>query len=106
MQTANSLTPILASQQFQACGMPGASQRRFRRRLVIALGLAVLLGLTILGLGQNWLTVASLLPLLYVLPCAAMMLMCMKGMNNAPQSATASVGALAVENPKQASTEV
>ncbi len=58
MQAANSLTPILASQQSQTCGMPGASQRRFRRRLVIALGSAVMLGLTILGLDQNWLTVA------------------------------------------------
>jgi hypothetical protein len=31
------------------------------------------------ALGQHWLTVADLVPLLFVLPCAAMMLRCLKG---------------------------
>lgn len=29
---------------------------------------------------QNWVAFATLLPLLYLLPCAAMMYICMKGM--------------------------
>jgi hypothetical protein len=38
-------------------------------------------------LSQHWLTVADLVPLLYVLPCAVMMFMCMKGsMNNGQQT--------------------
>jgi hypothetical protein len=35
-----------------------------------------------LALGQHSLAAANLLPLLYVLPCAAMMFMCMKGMHH------------------------
>jgi len=43
---------------------------------------------TALALGQQWLTVAGLVPLLFVLPCAAMMFMCMKGMNHGHQTGT------------------
>jgi hypothetical protein len=32
-----------------------------------------------LALGQHWLATAQLAPALFVLPCAAMMFMCMKG---------------------------
>lgn len=38
--------------------------------------------LAALAVSQNWIAFATLLPLLYVLPCAAMMYMCMKGKND------------------------
>jgi len=40
-------------------------------------------------LGQHSLAAANLLPLLYVLPCAAMMFMCMKGMHHGQQKGAA-----------------
>jgi hypothetical protein len=48
---------------------------RGRRRLLLG---ALVAGLGIFA-GWLWLGAAALLPLLYSLPCAAMMLMCMKG---------------------------
>ena len=42
-----------------------------------------------LALSQHWIAVADLLPLLVVLPCAVMMLSCMKGMNRGQQTNTA-----------------
>jgi threonine/homoserine/homoserine lactone efflux protein len=44
---------------------------------------------TALALSQQWLAVATLVPLLYVLPCAAMMFMCMRGMNHGRPTGTA-----------------
>ena len=41
-----------------------------------------------LALGQNWLAAADLLPLLYVLPCAAMMFACMRGHMSGQQQDT------------------
>jgi len=41
-----------------------------------------------LALGQRWVAVADLVPLLYVLPCAAMMFVCMKGMSHGQQTDT------------------
>ena len=58
-----------------------ADWRASRRNVWIAVGLAVG-ALTALALGESWVTITGLLPLLYILPCAAMMLMCMKGMNH------------------------
>ena len=40
-----------------------------------------------LALNQHWLTIAALPPLLFLLPCALMMLHCMKGMNHDQQTA-------------------
>ena len=55
----------------------GLSNRRtlFIGGGVIALALA-------LALSQHWLSLAALAPLLYVLPCALLMLMCMKSMHH------------------------
>ena len=49
-----------------------------RRGLVV--GAAIAAATTALALGQHWLAVADLVPLLFVLPCAVMMFHCMKGM--------------------------
>ncbi len=72
---------------------------------MIALGLAIGVGLIALGLGQNWLTIAGLPPLLNVLPCAAMMFRCMKGMKHGPQAGTAPASSLAADLSKQTSTD-
>jgi Protein of unknown function (DUF2933) len=59
-------------------------------------GLAILaaaLAATGLLAGWAWLGAAAILPLLYTLPCAAMMLMCMKGHGGSDRSASAKPGA-------------
>jgi hypothetical protein len=43
---------------------------------------------TAFALGQHWLAVADLVPLLFVLPCAAMMLKCMKDASGNPRPDT------------------
>lgn len=48
------------------------------------LGSAAIAG-TGLALGEGWVTFAGLAPLLYSLPCAAMMVFCMKGMSSGMQ---------------------
>jgi hypothetical protein len=42
----------------------------------------VFAAVTGLVLSQHWLGIADLVPLLFVLPCMAMMFMCMKAMNH------------------------
>jgi hypothetical protein len=59
------------------------------RGLVIAAAVTTVAAVGALALGQRWFTVANLLPLLYALPCAAMMFMCMRGMNHGRQAGTA-----------------
>ncbi|MBN9563495.1 MAG: DUF2933 domain-containing protein [Alphaproteobacteria bacterium] len=54
-----------------------------RRGLIIA-GLFIVAAAAF-AVSQNWIAFATLLPLLFVLPCAAMMVMCMKGMGNGQQ---------------------
>ncbi len=58
-----------------------------RRGLV--LGLAAAAAAIALALSQHWFAIADLVPLLAVLPCAAMMFHCMKGMNRGQQTDTA-----------------
>ena len=55
-----------------------------RRGLVV--GAAIAAATTALALGQHWLAVADLVPLLFVLPCAVMMFHCMKGMKREAQT--------------------
>ncbi len=55
-----------------------------RRRGLIIAGLFIVAAAAF-AVSQNWIAFATLLPLLFVLPCAAMMVMCMKGMGNGQQ---------------------
>ena len=57
-----------------------------RGLIIVAMVIAASVALTV---GQHWLAIADLVPLLFVLPCAVMMFMCMKGMNHGPQTDTA-----------------
>ena len=58
------------------------------RGLVIAAAVTTAAAVGALALGQRWLAVVDLLPLLYALPCAAMMFMCMKGRSHGRQAGT------------------
>ncbi len=58
-----------------------------RRGLVITGAVAA--GIAALAFQQHWLVAADLVPLLFALPCAAMMFLCMKGMNHGQQTDTA-----------------
>lgn len=78
-----------------ATGAPsrrGATQSDWlggRRGWVVAA--VVFAAVTGLVLSQHWLGIADLVPLLFVLPCMAMMFMCMKGMNHGRQGDSTSV---------------
>ncbi len=59
-----------------------------RRRGLVFGGIAIVAATTV-ALTRHWLTVVELEPLLFVLPCAAMMLMGMKGMNHGERTSPA-----------------
>jgi hypothetical protein len=60
------------------------------RGLAVAAAVAAAIGA--IALNQHWLAVASLVPLLYVLPCAVMMFACMKSMNHGQADTTQASG--------------
>jgi hypothetical protein len=60
-----------------------------RRGLVVAVAMVAVA--TALAVGQHWVAVADLLPLLYVLPCAVMLFVCMKG--HGPETDTKQISA-------------
>ena len=70
-----------------------------RRGLVIAMGVAA--ATAALAVGQHWLAIADLVPLLFVLPCAMMMLKCMRGTNPGPQ-----IGATPASAPSDTPTAI
>lgn len=72
----------------------GAGQRSGRwlgGRRSLVIGGALIATAAAVALSQDWLGLVDLIPLLYVLPCAAMMFMCMKG--HSQQTDTAAVAA-------------
>ena len=62
-----------------------------RHGLVIAMAVAA--AAVAIAADQHWLAIADLVPLLFVLPCAVMMLKCMKGTNRGPQTGTTEASA-------------
>ena len=79
MTTTNNVTRTPApgnSSYYDASNDSGSWLRRHRNLMI---GGAVVTTAVILALTQNWLALANLVPLLFVLPCALMMLKCMKG---------------------------
>jgi hypothetical protein len=87
METTNHLitTPAVAGSSSCHSASQGSGTWLGRRRGLVFGGGAIVAG-TALALSQHWLTVAELTPLLFLLPCAVMMLMCMKGMNHGQQT--------------------
>ena len=77
----------VAAEQGASCGMSGSPSLSWvaKRRGWVVLGSAAVVG-TGLALGEGWVTVAGLAPLLYTAPCAIMMLFCMKGMSGGTQA--------------------
>ena len=70
-----------------------------RRGLIIV---AMVIGAAVaLTVGQHWLAIADLVPLLFVLPCAMMMLKCMRGTNPGPQ-----IGATPASAPSDTPTAI
>jgi hypothetical protein len=62
-----------------------------RRGLIIAI--TVIAAALAFAAGQHWLAIGDLVPLLFLLPCAVMMLRCIKGTNRGPQSGTTEASA-------------
>ena len=76
----NMIDPISdAAQRSPSChsGKSGVSFLGGRRGM--ALIAVAVIALLALALNQHWLLAAQLVPLLFLLPCMAMMFMCMKG---------------------------
>jgi hypothetical protein len=89
METKN--LPIATSPASRSSSCHGGGQGSgnwFARRRGLILAGAAATGIAI-GLGQHWLTASELTPLLFLLPCLAMMFMCMKGMNHGQQAGPA-----------------
>jgi hypothetical protein len=85
METTTSLvtTPVTAqSSSYHSTGESSGWSSHWRT-LVLGAGIVAAVGL---ALSQHWLTVAALTPLLFLLPCAVMMFMCMKGMHHDQQT--------------------
>lgn len=88
METKNHLitTPATAgSSSYHGAHQGSGSWLSRRRGLVFGGGGGIVAG-TALALSQHWLTVPELAPLLFLLPCAVMMFMCMKGINHGQQT--------------------
>ena len=77
MQTTNTAITIAATDNTSSYGTAKITPAWVGRGLIVAAVAA--LCATALALGYHWIAAADLLTLLYVLPGAAMMLMCMKG---------------------------
>ena len=78
ISSSRALVPVTASSarsNTDAEGLCSAGKGR-RRKWMLALG--VVLALAALALGSIWLGFAAILPFLYVLPCLAMVAMCMR----------------------------
>jgi hypothetical protein len=90
MKTTNDLITTPATAGHSSChgGGQGSGGWLSRRRGLVFGGGAIV-AVIALALSQHWLTVIQLTPLLFLLPCALMMLMCMKGMNHGQQTAGA-----------------
>ena len=89
MKTTNDRAVARADDSFSRYVVRGGSPTRLRRWYGLTITGAVTAGVVALALGQRWLAIADLAPLLFILPCAAMMFLCMKGMNHGRQNDSA-----------------
>jgi hypothetical protein len=81
----------VAAEQGPSCGMRSGSGSSVQGWVAKHRGWVVISSIAVAGtgvaLGEGWMTVAGLAPLLYVAPCAVMMMFCMKGMSGGTQTA-------------------
>lgn len=87
METANDLVATPAASNGASCRHAARGSRNWLRgwRGLAVAGVVVIAG-TGLVLSRHWLDTANLVPLLFVLPCMAIMFMCMKGINRGRQT--------------------
>jgi choline-glycine betaine transporter len=81
-------TPAAGGSSSHGAGQASPGWLSGRRDLVVGVVAAAAAAIALV-LSQHWLTIADLVPLLAVLPCAVMMFHCMKGMNRGQQTDTA-----------------
>ena len=93
MKTTNDRAVAPANDSFSPYVVRGGSPSWLRRWYGLAITGTVTAGVVALALGQHWLAIADLAPLLFIMPCAAMMFMCMKGMNHGQQNDSAPASA-------------
>ena len=87
METTNRLVATPAAAGSSSChGASQGSGSWFGRRRGLILGGGAIVAGVALALSQHWLTAGELTPLLFLLPCAVMMFMCIKGMNHGQQT--------------------
>ena len=81
METTNDLITTPAAAGGASCHASGRGSDGWlgRRRSLVIAGAVIAAGATTVALSQHWLAAADLVLLVFVLPCAAMMFMCMKG---------------------------
>lgn len=93
MGTANgsATAPVADSSSDHRAGRDSASRLGGWRGFILALTTAA--AAAALALGQHWLVVTDLVPLLIVVPCAVMMFTCMKSMNHGQQTDTTRIAA-------------
>jgi len=87
METTHGLVAAAATDANAPCHQVGQGSRGWlsHRRGLVAGG-ALTAAAIALALSQRWVAIADLVPLAYVLPCAAMMFMCMRGMRPGQQT--------------------
>jgi hypothetical protein len=86
MKTTNDRAVARADDSFSRYVVDSGWLRRWYGLVIAG---AVTAGVVALALSQHWLAVADLAPLLFILPCAVMMFICMKGMNHGQQNDSA-----------------
>jgi hypothetical protein len=89
MKTTNDRAVARADDSFSRYVVDSGWPRWLRRWYGLVIAGAVTAGVVALALSQHWLAVADLAPLLFILPCAVMMFICMKGMNHGQQNDSA-----------------
>ena len=90
METTNDLVATRATAGSCSChGVSRGSGGWLGRRRGLIFGGGAIVVVVALALGQHWLSIAALPLLLFLVPCAVMMLMCMKGMNHGQQTGEA-----------------
>ena len=89
MKTTNNRAVAHADGSFSRYVVGSGSPSWLRRWYGLVIAGAVTAGVVALALSQHWLAVADLSPLLFILPCAVMMFICMKGMNHGQQNDSA-----------------
>ena len=86
MKTTNDRAVAPANDSFSPYVVRGGSPSWLRRWRGLVIAGAVIAGVVALALSRHWLAVADLAPLLFILPCAVMMFICMKSMNHGQQN--------------------